>query len=89
MNPVMMSRRPDGVSTGNSLERSCRWAGPQQEACLQAVHPENALLALTQSVLFQNGVVECRRIFCPPANCSQDWLPVHVDGICCKKCRRE
>lgn len=37
----------------------------------------------------QNGVVECRRIFCPPANCSKDSLPVHVDGTCCKKCRRK
>lgn len=39
--------------------------------------------------VFQNGVVECRRIFCPPANCSEESLPVHVDGSCCKKCRRE
>lgn len=39
--------------------------------------------------VFQNGVVECRRIFCPPANCSEDSLPVHVDGSCCKKCRRK
>ncbi|XP_072515963.1 protein kinase C-binding protein NELL1-like [Salminus brasiliensis] len=34
-----------------------------------------------------NGVVECRRIFCPPANCSEEFLPVHVEGMCCKKCR--
>ncbi|KAI4896384.1 hypothetical protein NFI96_019954, partial [Prochilodus magdalenae] len=34
-----------------------------------------------------NGVVECRRIFCPPANCSEDFLPVHVEGTCCRKCR--
>ncbi|KAF4083542.1 hypothetical protein AMELA_G00143170 [Ameiurus melas] len=34
-----------------------------------------------------NGAVECRRIFCPPVNCSEDSLPVHVDGTCCKKCR--
>uniref|UniRef100_A0A8C7XWE7 Neural EGFL like 1 n=1 Tax=Oryzias sinensis TaxID=183150 RepID=A0A8C7XWE7_9TELE len=36
-----------------------------------------------------NGVVECRRIFCPPANCSEDMLPVHVEGTCCKICRRK
>uniref|UniRef100_A0AAR2LEW7 Neural EGFL like 1 n=1 Tax=Pygocentrus nattereri TaxID=42514 RepID=A0AAR2LEW7_PYGNA len=36
-----------------------------------------------------NGVVECRRIFCPPANCSEDSLAVHVEGTCCKKCRRK
>ncbi|XP_035383802.1 protein kinase C-binding protein NELL1 [Electrophorus electricus] len=34
-----------------------------------------------------NGIVECRRIFCPPANCSEDQLPVHIDGTCCKMCR--
>uniref|UniRef100_A0A8C6L3B6 Neural EGFL like 1 n=1 Tax=Nothobranchius furzeri TaxID=105023 RepID=A0A8C6L3B6_NOTFU len=37
----------------------------------------------------KNGVVECRRIFCPPANCSEDTLPVHVDGTCCKTCRHQ
>lgn len=49
----------------------------------QWVHTERAACFL------QNGVVECRRIFCPPANCSEDSLPVHVDGTCCKKCRRK
>ncbi|KAG7327798.1 hypothetical protein KOW79_009404 [Hemibagrus wyckioides] len=34
-----------------------------------------------------NGAVECRRMFCPPVNCSEDSLPVHVNGTCCKKCR--
>ncbi|KAM9460559.1 protein kinase C-binding protein NELL1-like isoform 2-T2 [Clarias gariepinus] len=34
-----------------------------------------------------SGAVECRRIFCPPVNCSEDSLPVHVEGTCCKKCR--
>ncbi|XP_047658858.1 protein kinase C-binding protein NELL1 isoform X2 [Tachysurus fulvidraco] len=34
-----------------------------------------------------DGAVECRRIFCPPVNCSEDFLPVHVNGTCCKKCR--
>uniref|UniRef100_A0AAQ4PWP6 Neural EGFL like 1 n=1 Tax=Gasterosteus aculeatus aculeatus TaxID=481459 RepID=A0AAQ4PWP6_GASAC len=48
------------------------------------VEPENC-----RNCACTNGVVECRRIFCPPANCSEDWLPVHVDGTCCKKCRRE
>ncbi|XP_060733368.1 protein kinase C-binding protein NELL1-like isoform X2 [Tachysurus vachellii] len=34
-----------------------------------------------------NGAVECRRIFCPPVSCLEDFLPVHVNGTCCKKCR--
>uniref|UniRef100_A0A8D3CRU2 Neural EGFL like 1 n=1 Tax=Scophthalmus maximus TaxID=52904 RepID=A0A8D3CRU2_SCOMX len=48
------------------------------------VEPENC-----RNCACKSGVVECRRIFCPPANCSGDSLPVHVDGTCCKKCRRE
>uniref|UniRef100_A0A8D0D007 Neural EGFL like 1 n=1 Tax=Sander lucioperca TaxID=283035 RepID=A0A8D0D007_SANLU len=44
------------------------------------VEPENC-----RNCACKNGVVECRRIFCPPANCSEDLLPVHVDGTCCRK----
>ncbi|XP_028812602.1 protein kinase C-binding protein NELL1-like [Denticeps clupeoides] len=46
------------------------------------VEPENC-----RNCACKNGVVECRRIFCPPANCSEDSLPVHVEGTCCKQCR--
>ncbi|XP_048339473.1 protein kinase C-binding protein NELL1 isoform X3 [Sphaerodactylus townsendi] len=35
----------------------------------------------------KNGVVECRRIACPPLNCSPVSLPVHVTGQCCKMCK--
>ncbi|XP_075044526.1 protein kinase C-binding protein NELL1 isoform X3 [Mixophyes fleayi] len=35
----------------------------------------------------KNGAVECRRMLCPPLNCSPDFLPVHVPGQCCKICR--
>uniref|UniRef100_A0A8C5PH43 Neural EGFL like 1 n=1 Tax=Leptobrachium leishanense TaxID=445787 RepID=A0A8C5PH43_9ANUR len=35
----------------------------------------------------KNGAVECRRMLCPPLNCSSDSLPVHVPGQCCKICR--
>eukprot|EP00079_Xenopus_tropicalis_P031382 XP_017945153.1 PREDICTED: protein kinase C-binding protein NELL1 [Xenopus tropicalis] len=35
----------------------------------------------------KNGAVECRRMLCPPLNCSSDSLPVHVAGQCCKVCR--
>ncbi|XP_063293926.1 protein kinase C-binding protein NELL1 isoform X2 [Pelobates fuscus] len=35
----------------------------------------------------KNGAVECRRMLCPPINCSSDSLPVHVPGQCCKICR--
>ncbi|XP_053122617.1 protein kinase C-binding protein NELL1 isoform X7 [Hemicordylus capensis] len=35
----------------------------------------------------KSGVVECRRMACPPLNCSPDGLPVHVTGQCCKVCK--
>lgn len=41
------------------------------------------------SFLPQSGAVECRRMSCPPLNCSPDSLPVHVAGQCCKVCRRK
>ncbi|KAB0393849.1 hypothetical protein E2I00_006559 [Balaenoptera physalus] len=34
-----------------------------------------------------SGTVECRRMSCPPLNCSPDSLPVHIAGQCCKVCR--
>lgn len=37
----------------------------------------------------QSGAVECRRMSCPPLNCSPDSLPVHIPGQCCKVCRRK
>ncbi|XP_072841987.1 protein kinase C-binding protein NELL1 isoform X4 [Pogona vitticeps] len=35
----------------------------------------------------KSGVVECRRMACPPLNCSPDGLPVHMPGQCCKVCK--
>ncbi|KAM4845745.1 protein kinase C-binding protein NELL1 isoform 2-T2 [Thomomys bottae] len=35
----------------------------------------------------KSGAVECRRMSCPPLNCSPDSLPVHIAGQCCKVCR--
>ncbi|XP_069078037.1 protein kinase C-binding protein NELL1 isoform X2 [Pleurodeles waltl] len=35
----------------------------------------------------KNGAVECRRILCPPLNCSPNSLPVHLPGQCCRVCR--
>ncbi|KAH0620832.1 hypothetical protein JD844_021642 [Phrynosoma platyrhinos] len=35
----------------------------------------------------KSGVVECRRMACPPLNCSPDGLPVHIAGQCCKVCK--
>ncbi|XP_032650470.1 protein kinase C-binding protein NELL1 isoform X7 [Chelonoidis abingdonii] len=35
----------------------------------------------------KSGVVECRRMSCPPLNCAPDTLPVHMGGQCCKVCR--
>ncbi|XP_076399414.1 protein kinase C-binding protein NELL1 isoform X3 [Peromyscus maniculatus bairdii] len=35
----------------------------------------------------KSGAVECRRMSCPPLNCSPDSLPVHIPGQCCKVCR--
>uniref|UniRef100_H3B140 VWFC domain-containing protein n=1 Tax=Latimeria chalumnae TaxID=7897 RepID=H3B140_LATCH len=42
---------------------------------------------LCRNCTCKTGVVECRRISCPPLNCSSDSLPVHVEGQCCKECR--
>lgn len=44
---------------------------------------------LSLSFLPQSGAVECRRMSCPPLNCSPDSLPVHIAGQCCKVCRRK
>ncbi|XP_071664920.1 protein kinase C-binding protein NELL1 isoform X7 [Patagioenas fasciata] len=35
----------------------------------------------------QSGVVECRRMSCPPLDCPPDSLPVHVESQCCKVCK--
>ncbi|XP_040528604.1 protein kinase C-binding protein NELL1 isoform X7 [Gallus gallus] len=35
----------------------------------------------------KSGVVECRRMSCPPLDCPPDALPVHVDSQCCKVCK--
>ncbi|CAF99964.1 unnamed protein product [Tetraodon nigroviridis] len=69
---------------GCHCERTCSANGLVYRDKELWVEPENC-----RNCACKNGVVECRRIFCPPANCSEDSLPVHVDGSCCKKCRRE
>ncbi|XP_066503452.1 protein kinase C-binding protein NELL1-like [Hoplias malabaricus] len=63
-------------------ERSCRVSGVLYRDKEMWMEPENC-----RTCTCLNGVVECRRIFCPPANCSEDFLPVHKEGTCCKKCR--
>uniref|UniRef100_A0AAZ3RS15 Neural EGFL like 1 n=1 Tax=Oncorhynchus tshawytscha TaxID=74940 RepID=A0AAZ3RS15_ONCTS len=65
-------------------ERTCSANGVVYRDKELWVEPENC-----RNCGCMNGVVECRRIFCPPANCSEDSLSVHVEGTCCKKCRRE
>ncbi|KAM8938732.1 protein kinase C-binding protein NELL1 [Pelodytes ibericus] len=35
----------------------------------------------------KDGAIECRRMLCPPLNCSSDSLPVHVPSQCCRVCR--
>ncbi|KAI3377372.1 hypothetical protein L3Q82_008563 [Scortum barcoo] len=67
---------------GCHCERTCSANGLVYRDKELWVEPENC-----RNCACKNGVVECRRIFCPPANCSEDSLPVHVDGTCCKKCR--
>uniref|UniRef100_A0A4W6EJE0 Neural EGFL like 1 n=1 Tax=Lates calcarifer TaxID=8187 RepID=A0A4W6EJE0_LATCA len=69
---------------GCHCERTCSANGLVYRDKELWVEPENC-----RNCACKNGVVECRRIFCPPANCSEDLLPVHVDGTCCKKCRRK
>uniref|UniRef100_A0A8C7CJC3 Neural EGFL like 1 n=1 Tax=Oncorhynchus kisutch TaxID=8019 RepID=A0A8C7CJC3_ONCKI len=63
-------------------ERTCSANGVVYRDKELWVEPENC-----RNCGCMNGVVECRRIFCPPANCSEDSLSVHVEGTCCKKCR--
>ncbi|XP_042197315.1 protein kinase C-binding protein NELL1 isoform X2 [Callorhinchus milii] len=35
----------------------------------------------------KNGVVECKRLACPPQSCPTDFRPVFTEGKCCKECR--
>ncbi|XP_013981708.1 protein kinase C-binding protein NELL1 [Salmo salar] len=67
---------------GCRCDRTCSANGVDYRDKDLWVEPENC-----RNCICMNGVVECRRIFCPPANCSEDSLPVHVVGTCCKKCR--
>uniref|UniRef100_A0A672FV49 Neural EGFL like 1 n=1 Tax=Salarias fasciatus TaxID=181472 RepID=A0A672FV49_SALFA len=69
---------------GCHCERTCSANGLVYRDKELWVEPENC-----RNCACKNGVVECRRIFCPPANCSEDLLPVHVEGTCCKMCRRK
>ncbi|MGH0139755.1 UNVERIFIED_CONTAM: hypothetical protein FKN15_069983 [Acipenser sinensis] len=63
-------------------EKSCKVNGAVFRDKELWVEPENC-----RNCACKNGVVECRRILCPPANCSAGSLPVHVEGKCCKECR--
>ncbi|MBN3326071.1 NELL1 protein, partial [Atractosteus spatula] len=65
-------------------EKTCRVSGVVYRDKELWVEPENC-----RNCACKNGVVECRRIFCPPANCSAEYLPVHIEGKCCKKCRQK
>ncbi|MEQ2187995.1 Protein kinase C-binding protein nell1 [Goodea atripinnis] len=67
---------------GCHCERTCSTNGLVYRDKELWVEPENC-----RNCVCKNGVVECRRVFCPPANCSDNMLPVHVDGTCCKTCR--
>uniref|UniRef100_A0AAX7V2K1 Neural EGFL like 1 n=1 Tax=Astatotilapia calliptera TaxID=8154 RepID=A0AAX7V2K1_ASTCA len=69
---------------GCHCERTCSANGLVYRDKELWVEPENCRNCACK---VSNGVVECRRIFCPLANCSEDLLPVHVDGNCCKTCR--
>ncbi|CAB1438300.1 unnamed protein product, partial [Pleuronectes platessa] len=80
-NKCLCPRSDTGVRFQNVLNQASPFPGPLGEWTLRIVAHQ------AQGEVDLNGVVECRRIFCPPANCSEDSLPVHVDGTCCKKCR--
>ncbi|KAJ8251911.1 hypothetical protein COCON_G00212230 [Conger conger] len=67
---------------GCHCEKTCRANGREYRTNDMWVEPENC-----RNCACKNGVVECRRIFCPPTNCSADSLPVRVEGKCCRKCR--
>ncbi|XP_041075267.1 protein kinase C-binding protein NELL1-like [Polyodon spathula] len=63
-------------------EKSCKVNGVGFRDEESWVEPKNC-----RNCACKNGVVECRRILCPPANCSAGSLPVHVEGKCCRECR--
>ncbi|KAF3832986.1 hypothetical protein F7725_026651, partial [Dissostichus mawsoni] len=56
---------------GCHCERTCSANGLVYRDMELWVEPENC-----RNCACKNGVVECRRIFCPPANCSEDSLPL-------------
>uniref|UniRef100_A0A671VFU5 Neural EGFL like 1 n=1 Tax=Sparus aurata TaxID=8175 RepID=A0A671VFU5_SPAAU len=61
---------------GCHCERTCSANGLVYRDKELWVEPENC-----RNCACKNGVVECRRIFCPPANCSEDSLPVHASFV--------
>lgn len=67
---------------GCRCEKTCSVNGVKYREAEQWAEPQNC-----RDCVCKNGMVECRRIFCPSSNCSEDSLPVHVEGSCCKKCR--
>uniref|UniRef100_A0A4W3J6G8 Neural EGFL like 2 n=1 Tax=Callorhinchus milii TaxID=7868 RepID=A0A4W3J6G8_CALMI len=42
-----------------------------------------------RSCTCKNGTAQCKKLICPPENCSPGNAPVYVDGKCCKECQRE
>lgn len=69
-----------------SLMRFLRW---HVSFCQKGKFQRALLRFLFLCFLPQSGTVECRRMSCPPLNCSPDSLPVHIAGQCCKVCRRK
>ncbi|KAL4642008.1 protein kinase C-binding protein NELL1 [Arapaima gigas] len=63
-------------------EKTCKASGIVYRDKERWAEPENC-----RSCACNNGVVECRRVFCPPIHCPADSLPVHVEDKCCKTCR--
>uniref|UniRef100_A0A4W3J6F3 Neural EGFL like 2 n=1 Tax=Callorhinchus milii TaxID=7868 RepID=A0A4W3J6F3_CALMI len=40
-----------------------------------------------RSCTCKNGTAQCKKLICPPENCSPGNAPVYVDGKCCKECQ--
>uniref|UniRef100_A0A672GAN4 Neural EGFL like 1 n=1 Tax=Salarias fasciatus TaxID=181472 RepID=A0A672GAN4_SALFA len=71
---------------GCHCERTCSANGLVYRDKELWVEPENCRNCACK-VSVPRGFLQTL-IFCPPANCSEDLLPVHVEGTCCKMCRR-
>ncbi|VTJ87267.1 Hypothetical predicted protein, partial [Marmota monax] len=75
---------PNGYITQcPNLNRTC----PTCSDFLSLVQGIMDLQELLAKMTAKSGAVECRRMSCPPLNCSPESLPVHIAGQCCKVCR--